>query len=721
MFVNSPATFNNASTGAGLTYEWDFDYPNVEPDDNNSFAQNNPTKTFTSAGNYTVYLQSTNCAGKDTVTKTVVVVVPTVAPTPVDFEASLTKANAKEVIRLKDLSGNGPTSWKWEVTPSNGVVFLDPETSKNPHVLFNFGGTYAVKLIATNGVGTDSTEKTNYIEILDYCQPNVLNINSDVTIRRVVFENIDQSSDFGVTSYSDFTGNNQIANVAVARTYPISIERNTNNETVNFGAWIDFNLDGDFTDPNERVLFDSASTSQILTGQITIPANVNIGETRLRVGVARTGLITKACGPVVVGEFEDYKVNIGGDDLAPIITLIGNPTPTIEAGYGFTDSGATAIDNVDGNITSKIVVKGAVDTLVTGEYIITYVITDTAGNTDSVQRKVTITPDVTKPLISLVGADTVKLSVFSPYVEDGITAIDNPFGTNLTGTEVVSGAVDTTKIGTYILTYTVVDASGNNASITRVVIVEDLTKPVITLIGNATIDHDAKTPFFDAGATVTDNYDVVINYTTTGTVDVNTLGANIIVYKAVDASGNIADSVVRTVNVVDRFAPTIKLVGNDIINLARWQNYTDEGYTLSDNFYDSVNVTVDVLGTWVNSLAEGSFYIQYRATDPSGNISFSEKRFIDVRGTNSLVDIKDKTTNVYPNPNNGSFVIESNTVFDAGTVITVTNVLGAKVFEVKPQQGNQKLSINLQGAAAGIYFVNVNNGKQTETTKIVVR
>lgn len=721
LFEDSPVDFMNASTGNGLTYFWDFDYPNFDPDDANNYGKTNPTKTFSSTGTYTVYLQSINCLGSDTATKKVVVISPTVAPSPVDFGATLTKVNTGEEIRLLDLSGNGPTSWKWEITPSNGVIFLDAETSRKPRVVFNFGGKYTVKLVVTNAIGADSTAKTSYIEVLEYCRPNVLSVNTDVTIRRVVFQGIDQSSDFGVSKYSDFTGNNQIGQIAEGGTYTINIERNTNNEVINYAAWIDFNQDGDFDDADEKVLFDSASTAQILTATINVPVGIQLGQTRMRVGVSRANLTTQPCGPVVVGEFEDYKVNIGADDLAPVITLVGAATQNVEVGYNFTDLGATAFDNVEGNITHKIVVTGAVDTLVVGQYILTYTVSDTVGNTDSVKRIVKITPDVTKPLISLVGADTVILEVFDPYVESGTNAIDNPFGTNLATSVVTSGAVDNTKIGTYILTYTVTDNSGNMASVERVVIVRDTTKPVIVLNGNAVIDHDGKTPYTDAGATVTDNYDVIISYTASGAVNVNTLGSYTIVYKAVDASGNVADSVVRTINVVDRFAPIITLVGNDIVNLARWQNYADSGYTLSDNFYDSNQVTVDVLGNWVNASIEGLYYIQYRATDLSGNVSLSSKRVIYVNGTNSIPGVNAKNTNVYPNPSNGNFSIEANNAFEAGTVITITNILGAKVYEVTPAQGSQKIDIAMDNASAGVYFVNITTGKQTETTKIVIR
>ncbi len=461
LFEDSPYDFVNTSTGNGLTFFWDFDFPNYDPDNNNSYNKTNPAKTFVIPGTYNVLLESTNCLGVDSFFKQIVVVSPTTAPTPVDFSASLLKVNTGERTRLTDLSGHGPSSWRWEITPSNGVQFIDAATSRNPRVAFSFGGKYTVKLIASNSIGADSTEKIDYIEVVEYCRPNVQALNTDVTIRRVVFEQIDQSSDYGVNKYNDFSANGQVAQIAEGGTYTINIERNTNNERANFVVWIDLNQDGDFEDQDEEVLFDSASTAQILSAPITIPASGLLGPTRMRVAIARANLTTLPCGPVVVGEYEDYKVNILPDDKAPVITITGANPATVEVGYGYTDSGAVAIDNVDGNITSTIMVVGGVDTLTVGEYTISYTATDSRGNTTTVERKVKVTPDVTKPVFTKNGNDTVRLSVFSQYIEPGYNAIDNPFGTDLTPAVVTTGVIDTAKVGTYELIYTVADASGN--------------------------------------------------------------------------------------------------------------------------------------------------------------------------------------------------------------------------------------------------------------------
>jgi len=69
------------------------------------------------------------------------------------------------------------------------------------------------------------------------------------------------------------------------------------------------------------------------------------------------------------------------DVTAPVITLNGGATINTIVGSIFTDPGATATDNIDGDISANIVVGGdAVDTNTLGTYTITYNVSDAAGN-----------------------------------------------------------------------------------------------------------------------------------------------------------------------------------------------------------------------------------------------------------------------------------------------------------------------------------------------------
>jgi len=71
--------------------------------------------------------------------------------------------------------------------------------------------------------------------------------------------------------------------------------------------------------------------------------------------------------------------------------------------------------------------------------------------------------------IILNGQNPITLTVGDTYIEAGATAKDNIDG-NLNAT--ITGSVDTTKVGTYTLTYTATDSAGNRAIKKRTIIVK---------------------------------------------------------------------------------------------------------------------------------------------------------------------------------------------------------------------------------------------------------
>ena len=108
-----------------------------------------------------------------------------------------------------------------------------------------------------------------------------------------------------------------------------------------------------------------------------------------------------------------------------MITLTGEATVTIEVGSTYTDAGATATDNYDGDITSSIVTVNPVDATTVGIYTVTYNVTDANGNVAvEVTRTVNVV-DTTVPVITLTGESTVTIEVGSTYTDAGATATDN--------------------------------------------------------------------------------------------------------------------------------------------------------------------------------------------------------------------------------------------------------------------------------------------------------
>ena len=172
------------------------------------------------------------------------------------------------------------------------------------------------------------------------------------------------------------------------------------------------------------------------------------------------------------------------DTTAPVITLVGDAVVDLSVGDTYSESGATASDNVDGDISADIVIGGdSVDTSTVGQYTVTYNVSDDAGNAATeVTRTVNVT-DTTAPVITLVGDAVVDLSVGDTYSESGATASDNVDG-DISADVVIGGdTVDTSTVGQYTVTYNVSDDAGNAATeVTRVVNVT--AAPVLSTLDN---------------------------------------------------------------------------------------------------------------------------------------------------------------------------------------------------------------------------------------------
>ena len=151
-------------------------------------------------------------------------------------------------------------------------------------------------------------------------------------------------------------------------------------------------------------------------------------------------------------------VSSPADTTPPVITVAGLIDVQHEQGTVYTDAGATAIDDVDGNV--DVTVSGSVDEAVAAAYNITYSASDKAGNSASATRNIVV-QDTIAPVITLNGDANVTIDQGLEYSDLGATAIDSVDG-NLEVS--VSGSVGT-EIGEYTLTYSARDAGGNIASV----------------------------------------------------------------------------------------------------------------------------------------------------------------------------------------------------------------------------------------------------------------
>ncbi len=164
------------------------------------------------------------------------------------------------------------------------------------------------------------------------------------------------------------------------------------------------------------------------------------------------------------------NVTLFVSSFAFVVPMAQGSETTIEVGTTYSDAGAKAYDAYDGDLTAAIKTNAMVDTSVVGNYSVVYTVTDAAGNESSAVRTVRVV-DTKAPEITLKGDANVSLAVGDEYAEAGATARDAYDG-DITQQIVVSGKVDTTVAGTYVVSYSVKDSSDNEATATRTVVVE---------------------------------------------------------------------------------------------------------------------------------------------------------------------------------------------------------------------------------------------------------
>ena len=199
-------------------------------------------------------------------------------------------------------------------------------------------------------------------------------------------------------------------------------------------------------------------------------------------------------------------------------------------------------------------------------------------------------------MITLTGDATVTIELGDTYTDEGATATD------LSGAIIVltTSTVDVNTVGSYTVTYTAADASGNQATaVVRTVNVGDLIIPILTLIGDDLIYIDQGSNYTDAGATAIDNYDgdLTESIIVTGEVDTESFGPYTLIYDVMDSSGNVAISISRTVIVM--FAFSVDEISKD--KFVVYPNPTSSKWSIKSSVKVETVVLYDLLGRVVLS------------------------------------------------------------------------------------------------------------------------
>ncbi len=177
----------------------------------------------------------------------------------------------------------------------------------------------------------------------------------------------------------------------------------------------------------------------------------------------------------------------------PVVATLADVTAQCEVA---SLTAPTATDNCAGTITATS--DATLPITAQGTTMVTWTYDDGNGNTFTQTQNVVI-DDTTAPVITLNGNATEIILEGNSFTDAGVTVTDN-CAINAANVIVGGDIVDTNTPGTYVITYNLSDAGGNNAAqVIRTVIID--AAPTLTSVSIASDNNDSA--FAKAGETIT--------------------------------------------------------------------------------------------------------------------------------------------------------------------------------------------------------------------------
>lgn len=178
-------------------------------------------------------------------------------------------------------------------------------------------------------------------------------------------------------------------------------------------------------------------------------------------------------------------------DVAPRITLIGPTEVFFNVDDIYVEYGYTATD-VDGNDVTSLVRRdtSSLNMGKEGTYQISYVAVDRKGvKSDAVYRTVNV-GDAFAPEITISGSNPLLVKLNGEFSQPAATAVAYD-GTDLSDSiQVNAENVDTTKVGTYIVSYSVTDSSGVTGTAQLYIYVLESSSPRIIVEGTGAVAEE---------------------------------------------------------------------------------------------------------------------------------------------------------------------------------------------------------------------------------------
>ncbi|MCF6237985.1 MAG: DUF5011 domain-containing protein, partial [Candidatus Marinimicrobia bacterium] len=239
---------------------------------------------------------------------------------------------------------------------------------------------------------------------------------------------------------------------------------------------VDVNLDGSASSDADG---DALTYSWVLNGA---EINTSAGFTANLSGGTHTYTLTVS--DAFDSSSDDIIVTVIEDSEPPVLTLLGDNPLDLGLYLEYIEAGAEAVDVCDPNVT--VVVTGAVDINIPGEYTVTYTATDAGGNSRTEDRVITVFNT-------------------APEVVNAVTGVELSFGNAELSLDIdlstVFGDIDVNDVLSYSF------SNSNDDAATAVLAGSVLTLDAVDL-GESVVEITATDPW---GETATQSFTVVVN------------------------------------------------------------------------------------------------------------------------------------------------------------------------------------------------------------------
>lgn len=383
------------------------------------------------------------------------------------------------------------------------------------------------------------------------------------------------------------------------------------------------------TDEIDRTYCTFTTTSETTNIQITIHGGY-LSDYLEQYGMYRFQLEEGS----ISTEYEGYipPEDVSGPTVSgtgSYITTYKDQTP-IE---NIVSSHVTAIDEKEGDVSDTIAIvtddyTGNRSTI--GEYSVIIQANDSQSNVTQF-KLIVIVKDEIAPVF--LGPDHVTTNVDNPEVLEALlanySAVDEYDGELEIIVEEDDYTAHTSEIGTYAVTISSTDSSGNKETIPVSIVIEDTISPEIT--SSTLMTQNISTPISTmtilSNITTSDNYNVQADITkeiTRDTYSVNNTSKGVyeIDVLLTDTSGNESTTTI-TITVIDDINPTITGPNSLVLSYKDIQEIEDIKllFTLFDNetTFESSDLVVTANNYSVNSDQLGEYIMTLELTDESLN------------------------------------------------------------------------------------------------------